>query len=139
MPFAQRTFAHSFAKSSELFLESNATTTPFSAAPIQSRISLASPCVARRTVYMFILFDVLEKIAHDYSSKRESTIRMLKILNLVLYVAFLGLSLSVRGKEDTILALAMVVLGAAIIVCAIITAVVLFKLKDEVNSILEKE
>ena len=109
------------------------------AKPELSTDLIKTPAAIGSTIYMFILFGVLEKVAHDYGSKRESTIRMLKILNLVLYVAFLGLSLSVRSREDTILALSMVVLGVAIIVCAIITAVVLFKLKDEVNSILEKE
>ena len=109
------------------------------AKPELSTDLIKTPAAIGSTIYMFILFGVLGKVAHDYGSKRESTIRMLKILNLVLYVAILVLSLFIHSEEDTVIAMIMIVLGAAIIVCAIITAVVLFKLKNEVNSILEKE
>ena len=84
------------------------------------------------TVYMFVLFGVLEKIAHDCGSPRESTLRILKWLNLVIYVLFVVAALFyAQGSNDqTALAVA-AVLGVALLVCAIITAFVLFRLSKD--------
>lgn len=85
-------------------------------------------------VYMFILFGALEKIARDYGTKYESTIRTLKIINLVLYL-FLALSaIFFTMSKDASMALLFMLLGVVALVAAIVTAVVLFRLRNEINS-----
>ena len=82
--------------------------------------------------YMFLLFGVLEKIAHDYGSQREGTIRTLKILNLALIAGFIVTGLLASAKGSMALVGVTAVLGVAALVAAIVTMVMLFKLKREI-------
>lgn len=84
------------------------------------------------TVYMFILFGVLEEIAHDCGSKRESTIRTLKIVNLALYIGALVLVPFTEKEGLETIAYIFLIIGLAMLTAAIITAVVLFQLRKDV-------
>ena len=90
-------------------------------------------------VYMFILFGVLENIARDYKSSRAETIRMLKILNLVLYVAFMVLALAYYFVKEDALAVITAFIGITMLVAAIFTAFVLFALRKEVKEYTPEE
>lgn len=90
-------------------------------------------------VYMFILFGVLEKIATDYKSSRADTLRMLKILNLALYLAFLGLSLLYLYNKSTYTVAAAAFTGIAALVAAVFTALVLFGLRKEIKEYVTEE
>ena len=99
-------------------------------------------------VAMFILFGVLEKIAADYQSSRESTLRMLKYINVVLHASVVILALlfartvtqnggvtEIAGTPYQVtLGTMMGLAGVAALVSAVVTAVVLFKLKGEISS-----
>ncbi|MBQ5442721.1 MAG: hypothetical protein IIT47_04050, partial [Oscillospiraceae bacterium] len=99
-------------------------------------------------VAMFLFFGVLEKIAADYQSPRQSTLRMLKYINVVLHAAVVILAMlyartvseGAASAADVVgtpyqvtLVTMMGVAGVAALVSAIVTAVVLFKLKGEVS------
>ena len=88
-------------------------------------------------VYMFMLFGVLEKIARDYGSQRESTLHMVKILNLALYIAFALLGLLTLVTESMEIGTLTLIVGIAALVTAIITLVTLFKLKKEIGNQVE--
>ena len=108
----------------------------FSLVKPELNLGILNTCAAIvSSVYMFMLFGILEKIAHDIGSARESTIRMLKILNLGSYLAVLVCGLVFTKTEAPVFGVLVLVFGVAIIVCAVITAVVLFKLKKEMDSI----
>ena len=82
---------------------------------------------------MFLLFGSLEKIAHEYGSAGETALHMLKILNLVLNVAFVVLALMAGYVSLENYALLATLTGVAALVAAIITAVVLFKLRKDIG------
>ena len=84
-------------------------------------------------VYTFNLFGVLEKICQDYGSSYGKTISTLKILNIVLYVLFVVFALLATKNLETFGMLSLV-FGVGALVCAIITCVVLFKLRKEINN-----
>jgi len=84
-------------------------------------------------IYMYFLFGVLEQVAADSRSRYVSAIGTLKILNLVLYVGFIAAGLGVAAAGSSVLALLAAGIGVAALVCAVITAVVLFKLRREVR------
>ena len=84
-------------------------------------------------VYMFLLFGSLEKIAHEYGSAGETALHMLKILNLVLNVAFVVLALMAGYVSLENYALLATLTGVAALVAAIITAVVLFRLRKDIG------
>lgn len=99
-------------------------------------------------VAMFLFFGVLEKIAADYQSPRQSMLRMLKYINVVLHAAVVILAMLYAGTisegaasaADVVgtpyqvtLVTMMGVAGVAALVSAIVTAVVLFKLKGEIS------
>ena len=90
-------------------------------------------------IYMYILFGVLENIARDYKSSRAETIRMLKILNLVLYVAFMVLALAYYFVKEDALAVITAFIGITMLVAAIFTAFVLFALRKEVKEYTPEE
>ena len=95
---------------------------------------LETVSTAVSTVYMFILFGSLEKIAHDYGSSREDTVHMLRYINLGLNcAAFLVSVLAEAGVALSILAGIVLVLGIAAIPAAVFTLIVLFKLKNEIG------
>ncbi len=85
-------------------------------------------------VYMFLLFGILEAIAGDFNSPRESTLSVLKYVNLLVYVllAFFslqsGTGISLNSASSLVL-----MLGAIGLVSAIVTLVVLFKLRNEIR------
>lgn len=84
------------------------------------------------TVYMFLLFGVLEKIAHDFASPLEGSIRTLKILNVALIAGFVVIGLLAAANGSMALTGTAAVLGVAALVAAIVTMVTLFKLKREI-------
>ncbi len=96
-------------------------------------------------VYMFILFGPLAEIAKDYNSRREHTLRMLRIINPALLLGasvvlgIAGYSLADAASMEDVSAgqTAMVsvglVLGIAALIAAVVTAVVLFGLRKEVR------
>ena len=83
--------------------------------------------------YMYILFNVLEKVAHDHVPQREATIRMLKILYLVLYVLFIAFSMLTLASWNEKLALLAGLAGAVTLACAIVIAFVLFRFRKEIK------
>ncbi len=90
-------------------------------------------------VFMFVLFGILEKIAGDIGSKRASILRMLKYFNLVLYVLFI-VTASLAGYVSLEnYAIPAALTGVAALVCAIVSAFVLFGLSKEVSENQEAE
>ena len=84
------------------------------------------------TVYLFILFGPLQQIARDYGSTRAGTLNFLRYFNLavggiLLLVELLGGLMSIES-----LVLAASIVGAAALVAAIITMVVLFLLRGDI-------
>ena len=96
---------------------------------------LKAPVNILTAVYMFLLFGVLERIARDFRSRHESTLRVLKYLSLGLYIVLNLLSLLVLAGyvAAEAAALPVLVLGAAILVAAIMTVVILFSLRKEIG------
>ena len=88
--------------------------------------------------YMFLLFGVLEKIAHVYAPQREGTIRTLKILNVALLAGFVLIGLLAAVNGSLALTGTAAVFGVAALVAAIITMVTLFKLKREISEKTER-
>ena len=98
-------------------------------------------------VSMFIFFGILIRIAADISSPREGTLRTLRVLNLVFYlgasligffvaVKYPGMSTADLQGVQAVLVMLIFGFAIALIVCAIATAVTLFKLRNDVS---EKE
>ena len=85
--------------------------------------------------YMYVLFNVLEKVAHDYVPQRESLIHMMKILYLVLYVLFIVFSMLTLASQNENLALLAGLAGAVTLVCAIVIAFVLFRFRKEIKDV----
>ena len=79
-------------------------------------------------VFMFILFGVLEEVARDKAPIYAKNISMLKIVNLVLYVAFFVTAL-LMTKDKDIFAMLAFLFGSGALVAAIITAVTLLKFR----------
>ena len=84
--------------------------------------------------YLFILFGCLENVARDYGSNKESTLGILKIINLVLYVGATVLAIVANNPNLEGLVFLVMILLVMALVSAIITAVVLFKLRKEINN-----
>ncbi len=79
-------------------------------------------------VFMFVLFGVLEEVARDKAPIYVKNISMLKIVNLVLYVAFFVTALLMTKDKNTFALLAFV-FGTGALIAAIITAVTLLKFR----------
>ena len=90
-------------------------------------------------VYMYLLFGALEFIARDFKSSEESTIRILRILNIVLYLGFVAAALAGASSGASALLLLSAILGMAALIAAIITMVVLFRLKREIGDKLDEK
>ena len=97
------------------------------------------------TIGLFILFGIMEKVAEDNGSERRSTLRILKYLNLFLFIALnvvgvvlqgaiLGGNITGSNAAQSPYIWLFTLIGVAALVCAIITAVVLFKLRNEINN-----
>lgn len=94
---------------------------------------LSWPVQLLTLVFMYLLFVILEQLAKDYGSALSSTIRSLRILNLILYAAFLLLSVGVVVLQNVNFAVFPLLIGFALLVCAVVTAVVLFRLRREIG------
>ena len=84
-------------------------------------------------VFMFIFFGVIERIAADHGSSRADTIRILKWINIVSYVALEVMAIMKDVLSIEAMATILLVFGLALLVCAIITMFVLFGLRSEIN------
>lgn len=85
-------------------------------------------------VYMFLLFDSLERIAGDHGSDKEDTIRMLKVINPILTIAFVVVGILAGQNGSSVLAGLAAILGLCALAAAIVTAVVLFRLRTDMNA-----
>ena len=94
-------------------------------------------------VFIVLMFTPLIRIAHDYGSDREEKFKKLRIVNLIMYAIFICVSVLVtvfRSRIDVtgpsgalvIIAVVTTAAGIALLVCAVITAISVFKLKNEV-------
>ena len=84
-------------------------------------------------VFMFIFFGVIERIAADHGSSRADTIRILKWINIVSYVALEVMAIMKDVLSIEAMATILLVFGLALLVSAIITMFVLFGLRSEIN------
>ena len=86
------------------------------------------------TFYFFMFFASLVDIARDFNSPRADTLHFLRWFNLIVELAFLGMSLLyiATGNASATLTL---VLGVAALVSAIATAVTLFGLRKDVRAV----
>lgn len=94
-------------------------------------------------VFIVLVFGPLIRIARDYGSKREGTLKTLRILDLIFYAIVLAASLiiaidapniaagSVDGKVAA-LGVAAMIGSIAVLVCAVITVITIFGLRKEV-------
>ena len=87
-------------------------------------------------ICMFILFGVLENIAGDLNSSRAGTISFLKYFNLIIYIAFAGLTILGAALNNDGLILTGVFAGFLCLAAAIYTMFVLFGLRKEVKNTL---
>lgn len=85
-------------------------------------------------VYTFILFGILEKIAHDHAPLKEKTLRVLKYINVIFYAAFLICGLITVYSKSEMMAVPTMVFGVACLVAAVITCLTLFKLSKEIST-----
>lgn len=88
-------------------------------------------------IYIFGLFTVLTKVADDYHSTHTDTIRYLKYINVVLFLLLSVLGLVADRMSIPALAAVFAVLGILALVSAIISMVVLFLLRKEINGRLD--
>ncbi len=85
-------------------------------------------------VFLFIYLGIIEKVAHDVASSNESTIRMLRILIAVLNGVWLVLELVILiGGVTDLVKILLTVTGVAVLAATVFMAVVLFRLRKEVN------
>ncbi len=89
------------------------------------------------SVYMFLLLGVLASVAHDYGSRKESTLGMLRFLNPALMLGFVLAGIMGVSAGSASLTVIAAVLGAAALAAAIVTMVVLFGLKKEISDRLD--
>ena len=85
-------------------------------------------------VIMFLFFGVIEEVTRNYDPDRASTVNLLKIINLVLLLALTLLGVQALMQMSVALAVLVAVLGIAALVAAIVTCVVLFKIRKTVMS-----
>ena len=76
---------------------------------------------------------VIERIAADHGSSRADTIRILKWINIVSYVALEIMAIMKDVLSIEAMATILLVFGLALLVSAIITMFVLFGLRSEIN------
>ena len=83
--------------------------------------------------YMFLLFDVLERIAGDLGSRHADTIRMLKYINFALYLFLAAMGLMYGRIDESVLAMIILLAGSMALVAAIFSAATLFRLNKEMK------
>lgn len=86
-------------------------------------------------VYLFILLKTLEKVAKDYGSNTQSTILILKYINVFLNIAFIVVALlAANNLENSALIMATGMIGAMALMAAVFTCLSLFRLRKDVNA-----
>ena len=85
------------------------------------------------TVFMFIFFGIIEKIAEDHNSTRTDTIRTLKWFNVISYIVLAVTGLLYDKMKLEFAAMIVLIAGLVAFVCAVITMFVLFGLRKEIN------
>ena len=88
-------------------------------------------------VFDFVIFLSLEEIARDFGSPRESSIRTLRIMMLVLNIAIVAIVPLYNVLKLEIFALLFTVLGVVALVAAIVSLFVIFKLRSDINASLD--
>ena len=83
-------------------------------------------------IYFFGLFGVLTKVAQDCDSQHTDTIRYLKYINVILFLLLSVLGLFADRLSIPVLATVFTALGVPALICAIISMVVLFRLRKEI-------
>ncbi|MBQ2509548.1 MAG: hypothetical protein II529_01870 [Erysipelotrichaceae bacterium] len=84
-------------------------------------------------IYIFGLFTILTRVAEDYHSTHADTIRYLKYINVILFLLLSILGLVADRLSIPVLAIIFAILGILALVSAIISMVVLFRLRKEIN------
>ena len=84
------------------------------------------------TVYFFIFFGSLVDLARDFNSPRADTLYFLRYFNLIVDLALFMVSLFFI-LTGTVSATITLIFGVAALVAAIATAVVLFRLRNDVR------
>ena len=85
-------------------------------------------------IFMFVFFGALEKIAAEVESPRQSTLSTLKYLNLIVYILLVVAAVIISASGSHAFAAIFVLTGVVGLVAAIVTAVVLFKFSNEIQS-----
>ncbi len=88
-------------------------------------------------VFDFVIFLSLEEIARDFGSPRESSVRTLRIMMLVLNIAIVAIVPLYNVLKLESFALLFTVLGVVALVAAIVSLFVIFKLRSDVNASLD--
>lgn len=85
-------------------------------------------------VYWYLMFTILEKVADDNGTTRGPSIRVIKILSLILYIA-INLCTLLTGVVDLALLGAVVLIGGiGLLVLVVVALVVLFGLRKEIRA-----
>ena len=96
-------------------------------------------------VFTVLIFTPLIRIAKDYGSTREGTLKTLRIIDVVAYILVLAAGIyvymtangatSIDGMSGTtvLAGIITVVAAVAMLVCAIITVITVFGLRKEVT------
>ena len=83
--------------------------------------------------YIFVLFGMLTKIAEDCGSNKAGLLSFLKYLNIILILLFAGVGYYTAYNPIQSLVVLSTVIGMAALVSAIVTCIVLFGLRKDVN------
>ena len=94
-------------------------------------IELAATLIT--TLYIFILLGLLQKIARDSNSSYTGSLGILKFAYLAVYVLFQAASYFINVLPLELLSVILTIAGAAALVTAVITCIVLFRLSFEIE------
>ena len=86
------------------------------------------------SIYIFILFGILAKIAEDYGSNKASTINFLKYLNIILILLFGAVAYFGAYKQSNALLGTAAIFGVMALASAIFTCVTLFGLRKDIQN-----
>ena len=84
-------------------------------------------------IYWFIMFTVLEKLADDCGSNKSSTLHIIKILSLVLYIIITVVAFFIGEGNFGFMATIFAISGIGLLVLVIVALFVLFGLRKEIN------
>ncbi|MBQ9037053.1 MAG: hypothetical protein IJ115_06350 [Erysipelotrichaceae bacterium] len=82
--------------------------------------------------YMYVLFGILVDIADDYGSKTKDTISVLRYINLAVSIILLVISVLINLENFRQFVWMITFSGLIALASAIASAIILFKLKNEV-------